>query len=93
MDETISRNEAIKATLALCPQNIKQGSLDEYGATILCGVVDVILRQLPAIDAIPVEWLRRQYHKYMQNNDKLMCDAYAVVMGEWHDWQKEQEGR
>ena len=51
------------------------------------------LAEAPTIDAIPVEWLRRQYHKYMQNNDKLMCDAYAVVIGEWQDMQKEQEAR
>lgn len=49
--------------------------------------------QLKVVDAIPVEWLRRQYHKYMQNNDKLMCDAYAVVIGEWQDWKNEQEAR
>ena len=47
--------------------------------------------EMPTIPSIPVEWLRRQYHKYMQNNDKLMCDAYAVVIGEWQDLQKEQE--
>lgn len=55
--------------------------------------VKQIVDNSPTIGAIPVEWLRRQYHKYMQNNDKLMCDAYAVVMGEWYDWQKEQEAK
>ena len=35
------------------------------------------------VDAIPVEWLQRQGHEYMQHNDKLMWDAYAVVLGDW----------
>ena len=49
--------------------------------------------RLGDLDALYDKWLRRQYHKYMQNNDKLMCDAYAVVIGEWQDWKKEQEAQ
>lgn len=46
---------------------------------------------MPTVEAIPVEWLKRQHHQYMKCNDKLMCDAYAVVLGEWIGQQKEQE--
>ena len=53
-------------------------------------LLDVIC-DMPTIDAIPVEWLKRQHLQYMQCNDKLMCDAYAVVLGEWIGRQKEQE--
>ena len=52
-DDLISRKQAIKEVLALCPKEIKPNSLDEYGATLLYGIVDVILKQLPAVDAVP----------------------------------------
>ena len=53
-DDLISRKQAIKEILAFCPEETKPGSLDEYGVTVLSGIVDVILKQLPAVDVAPV---------------------------------------
>lgn len=53
-DDLISRKQAIKEILAFCSEETKPGSLDEYGITVLSGIVDVILKQLPAVDAAPV---------------------------------------
>lgn len=52
--DLISRKAAIEETLKFCPEKTKPGSFDEYGATVLYGVIDVILKQLPAADAAPV---------------------------------------
>ena len=54
LNDIISRKAAIKEILKICPKNTKPGSFDEYGVTVLCGVIDVILKQLPAVDAVPV---------------------------------------
>lgn len=52
--DLISRKAAIEETLKFCPKKTKAGSFDEYGATVLYGVIDVILKQLPTVDAAPV---------------------------------------
>jgi len=51
-DDLISRKQAIEEILALCPKETKPDSLDEYGATILYGIVDVILKRLPAVNTL-----------------------------------------
>ena len=62
-DDLISRSAAIKEVLGMCPEKTAPGSFDEYGVTVLCGVVDVILKQLPAVDAVPVvhaRWIEEE---------------------------------
>jgi len=49
-----------------------------------------LIEEAPAIGVIPVSWLQKQYLQYEQYNDKLMCDAYAVVFGDWTEQQKEK---
>lgn len=44
----------------------------------------------PTIPAIPVEWLEDRELDYRTTGDKLMSDAFAVVID---DWQKGQEAR
>ena len=38
----------------MCPEKTEPGSFDEYGVTVLCGAVDVVIKGLPAVDAAPV---------------------------------------
>ena len=54
MDDLISREAAIKGLLSICPDKTEPGSFDEYGVTVLCGAVDVVIKGLPAVDAAPV---------------------------------------
>ena len=53
-DDLISRKQAIEEILAFCPQETKPGSLDEYGVAVLSGIIEVVLKRLPAADAVPV---------------------------------------
>ena len=53
-DDLISRKQAIKEILAFCPEETKPGSLDEYGVAVLSGIIEVVLKRLPAADAVPV---------------------------------------
>lgn len=54
MDDLISRAAAIKGLLSMCPEKTEPGSFDEYGVTVLCGAVDVVIKGLPAVDTVPV---------------------------------------
>lgn len=54
MDDLISRAAAIKGLLSMCPEKTEPGSFNEYGVTVLCGAVDVVIKALPAVDAAPV---------------------------------------
>jgi hypothetical protein len=69
MDDLISRTAAIKGLLSMCPEKTEPGSFDEYGVTVLCGAVDVVIKGLPAVDAVPV--VRCRDCKY----GKLCLDA------------------
>ena len=53
-NDLISRAAAIKGLLSMCPEKTEPGSFDEYGVTVLCGAVDVVIKGLPAVDAVPI---------------------------------------
>lgn len=46
--------------------------------------------QPKVVDAIPVEWLRQQYH---DSPTSAWANKCRFVLTEWRDWQKEQEAR
>lgn len=50
----ISRAAAIKGILSMCPEKTEPGSFDEYGVSVLCGAVDLVIKGLPSVDAVPV---------------------------------------
>lgn len=45
----------------------------------------------PTVEAIPVEWLEDKELEYRTTGDKLMSDAFAVVIEDWKKEQKERE--
>ena len=76
LNDIISREAAIKEILKICPKNTKPGSFDEYGVTVLCGVIDVILKQLPAVDAAPVVHGRLiKYEPDMHGTEPVKCSV------------------
>ncbi len=64
MTDLISREAAIKGLLSICPDKTEPGSFDEYGVTVLCGAVDVVIKGLPAVDAAPVVRCRECEHAH-----------------------------
>ncbi len=56
IDDLISRKQAIKEILAFCPQETKPGSLDEYGVTVLSGIIEIVLKRLPAASVRHGQW-------------------------------------
>ena len=45
-----------------------------------------MLRELPAVDAIPVEWIKARWrNKY---SERAVCERWLI-----EDWQEEQEAR
>ena len=73
-DDLISRAAAIKGLLSMCPEKTEPGSFDEYGVTVLCGAVDVVIKGLPAVDAAPVVrcWECKYYHGV---NEECGCNG------------------
>lgn len=60
-DKLISQNTAVNAILDLCLHLTQRGSMDEYGASCLCGAA-ALVKAVPAVDATPVvhaRWLIR----------------------------------
>lgn len=48
--------------------------------------VERMLRELPAVDAIPVEWIKARWrNKY---SERAVCERWLI-----EDWQEEQEAR
>lgn len=52
-DKLISQNTAVNTILDLCSHMARLGSMDEYGASCLCGAA-VLVKAIPAVDAAPV---------------------------------------
>ena len=94
MDDRISRAAAIEAAVRLTTfksedeldKFVEDKACGDYYLGGICNVIDKI-KELPAVDAIPIEWLR---DKYKTEPEMLMRDAVADVM--WL-WKKEQEER
>ena len=87
MDDLISRAAAIAEMMQMVKAHeheIFRGELLHYTG------IKAMLECLPAVDAVPVEWLEDKELDYRTTGDKMFSDAFAVVIGEW---QKEQEAR
>ena len=80
MDDLISRSAAIDAVRK--EEEYYERS-EDYDCMEAVQSARWRLEEVPVVNAIPLEWLQRQGHEYMQHNDKLMWDAYAVVLGDW----------
>ena len=95
MADLISREAAIDGLLAFCPERTESGSLDEYGATVLYAAIDVVLKQLPAVDAVPVvhgHWVKMtgmmppEYHGHYECSE---CQWH--MKGLRNSWTREEE--
>ena len=60
------------------------------------------MAKVPAVDAIPVEWLQYMQQESLSENDRTMVGAIEAIFIEWHIYvnrlremnrQKEQEAR
>lgn len=45
-----------------------------------------MLRELPAVDAIPVEWIKARWRN--EYSERATCERWLI-----EDWQKEQEAK
>lgn len=64
----------------------RAAAIDAIKPLLYCGDFVSTLIQLPAVDAVPVEWLRQEAMK----DDGLIN---SVIRGLLMKWQKEQEAR
>lgn len=78
-NDLISREAAIKGLLSMCPEKTEPGSFDEYGVTVLCGAVDVVIKGLPAVDAVPVVRCKDCKHWHMG-----LCCCNDIYTGKNH---------
>lgn len=82
MDDMISRAAALEVIEA-----VKNVCWSQSGK-VLCGRMYSQIKDLPTVDAVPVEWLQKK-RKYASE-----CDSLDVGIAEVLDmWEKEQEVR
>lgn len=88
MDDLISRAAAI-ARIDKCV------ALSGIGLEPVMAIRDIkaLISVMPAVDAIPVEWLNERHRKCCEEGDTDLMDAITVLCNEYHVWQKEQEAR
>ena len=89
MDDLISREAALKA-LGECPYNWNDWP-EEIQAVYDWESHKEAIENIPAVDAIPVEWLQRKRKEALQEGMRP-DEVEAVEMVLWM-WQKEQEAR
>lgn len=91
-DDLISRKQAIKEILAFCPQETKPGSLDEYGVAVLSGIIEVVLKRLPAVSRANGKWVKMtgmmppEYHGHYECSE---CGWH--MKGLRNSWTREEE--
>ena len=83
MTDLISRAEAIEE---IARRDTTNGTVKVYSGI----EVNAILSDLPAVDAVPVEWMREKMRGYASSLKSTETAALVMVM---QMWQKEQEER
>ena len=81
-DELIKRKAVIRTTFDLCPDTTSEGSYDEYAVSCLCGAVEMIKR-LPIVDAIPIEWLTNRMIQADDECDLEMRDCIGALISQF----------
>ena len=83
MDDSISRKAAIEA-MRECWRRVNQFA-KPFEANRIMDCINAV-KELPAVDAVPVEWLREK----MQKPQTTCANPFGFVLDEWLE---EQEGR
>lgn len=84
MNDLISRSAALGGISAIKPERGDEGQI------ILRAECWMAVRRLPAVDAVPVKWLRNEAERQHDRGEWLGADVILQLI---ETWQKEQEGK
>ena len=91
-DDLISRSQAIKEILAFYPEETKPGSLDEYGVAVLNGIIEVVLKRLPAVSRPKGKWIKMTGMMPPEYHGHYACSECGWHMkGLRNSWTREEE--
>ena len=89
MDDMIFRKAVIEYLMTNLAWYDDDGCSDDNGSEKRAIITDLV-NEIPAVDAVPVEWMREKMRGYASSLKSTETAALVMVM---QMWQKEQEER
>ena len=85
MEDLIRRQEAIEK---LC----KRCQISNDGMCIEGDCIDLkLIRKVPSVEAIPVEWIRNLQDKFYEKSEWLIVAAVGAILEEWEKFNEQTD--